>query len=174
VLDAVGLDEDKDAGRFLIAFDELLDSCGAREGVVVHHMGHEGERSRGSSRLRDWPDVEWRLVRQDEEPGSPRFFTAYGRDVDVPETELGFNSITRRLSPVGGSRKESKGREHVPAILDLLGEQDGLSQRQIANALVEVASRKELREALAVAIKDGSVWTSSGPRGALLHHRKRA
>ncbi len=31
--------------------------------------GHINKRSRGDSRLRDWPDVEWRLVRQGRRPG---------------------------------------------------------------------------------------------------------
>ena len=44
VLDALGLSEDKDAGRFLVAFDALLAESGASEAVIVHHMGHAGER----------------------------------------------------------------------------------------------------------------------------------
>ncbi|MCA1707335.1 MAG: bifunctional DNA primase/polymerase, partial [Actinobacteria bacterium] len=81
LLDAVGLDEHRDAGRYLIALDELADSAGVGELIVVHHMGHNGERSRGDSRLRDWPDAEWSLMRYDENPASPRFFRAFGRDV---------------------------------------------------------------------------------------------
>jgi hypothetical protein len=68
-----------------VAIDELLLEAGIDEALVVHHMGHSGERARGDSRLRDWPDVEWRLMRQDDDPASPRFLTAYGRDIDVPE-----------------------------------------------------------------------------------------
>jgi hypothetical protein len=64
VLDALGLSEDKDAGRFLVAFDALLAEAGAPEGVVTHHMGHNGERSLGDSRILDWPDATWKLVRE--------------------------------------------------------------------------------------------------------------
>ncbi len=46
VMDALGLDENKDAGRFLVAFDAMLYDAGLSEAVVVHHMGHNGERSR--------------------------------------------------------------------------------------------------------------------------------
>ncbi len=60
-LDSLGLDEHREAGRFLVAFDELLQEAGIPEALVVHHFGHGPERSRGDSRLRDWPDVEWRL-----------------------------------------------------------------------------------------------------------------
>src|SRR5690606_32963660 len=58
ILDSLGLSEDKEAGRFLVAFDELLKEAGITEAILVHHMGHSGERARGASRLRDWPDVE--------------------------------------------------------------------------------------------------------------------
>lgn len=170
VLDAIGLDEDKDAGRFVVAFDELLEAAGVPEGLVVHHMGHTSERGRGSSRLRDWPDVEWRLVRQDDDPSSARYFAAYGRDVDVPEMELGYNTMTRQYSIIGGNRKEAKGRAYMPAIVELLHEQDGLSGRQIESQLTEVATRAEIRDALRLAIKERIVWTSDGPKRAILHH----
>src|SRR5690625_4275118 len=55
-LDALGLDENRDAGRFLEAFDELTTHAGISEQVIVHHIGHGGERSRGDSRILDWPD----------------------------------------------------------------------------------------------------------------------
>jgi hypothetical protein len=80
------LDEHRDAGRFLVALDALLTEAGIPDALVVHHMGHVNERARGDSRMRDWPDVEWRLVRQDENPASARFLSAYGCDVDVPES----------------------------------------------------------------------------------------
>jgi hypothetical protein len=92
VLDALGLDEQREAGRFLVAFDALLEEAGIPEALVVHHMGHGGERARGDSRLRDWPDAEWRLVRRDDDPASPRYITAYGRDVEVQKVG---SSMTR-------------------------------------------------------------------------------
>ena len=90
-------------GAFLVPLDALLAEAGIPDALVVHHMGHTNERSRGDSRLRDWPDVEWRLMRKDDDPASARFFTAYGRDVDVEEQELGYDAATRRLTVVGGS-----------------------------------------------------------------------
>jgi RecA-family ATPase len=63
ILDALGLDENKDAGKFYVAFDALLKEAGIPEAFVVTHMGHTGERARGDSRNLDWPDVTWNLVR---------------------------------------------------------------------------------------------------------------
>src|SRR5262249_19788557 len=103
ILDAFGLDEHRDAGRLLTNVDALLAESGVAEALIVQHMGHTGERARGDSKFRDWPDVEWRLVRKDEDPASPRFISAYGRDVDIAEQELAYEASTRRLAVVGGS-----------------------------------------------------------------------
>jgi hypothetical protein len=67
ILHALGLDENRDAGRLLTAIDELLNEAGVPEALIVHHMGHSGERSRGDSRIIDWPDGTWKLVREDAE-----------------------------------------------------------------------------------------------------------
>lgn len=120
VLDAIGLTEDKDAGKFLAAFDALLAEAGIPEAVVIVHMGHQNERARGDSRIRDWPDFEWNLVRQNEDPASPRFFKAFGRDVDVPEAGLVYDTATRRLSLVSGSRKDEGDADTIKAIIDTL------------------------------------------------------
>ena len=109
LLDAFGLDEHRDAGRLLVAIDQLMLEAGISEALLVHHMGHGGERARGDSRLRDWPDAEWRLVRQDDDPGAQRFITAYGRDVDVPEVGLEFDS---RYAPPHRGRRIPTGRGH--------------------------------------------------------------
>ena len=68
VLDALGLDENRDAGKFLVPFDTMLTGAGIGNALVVQHMGHHGERSRGDSRLQDWPDAIWRLVRESRAP----------------------------------------------------------------------------------------------------------
>ena len=44
ILDALGLDENRYAGRLLMAIDELLNEAGVPEALIVHHMGHSGER----------------------------------------------------------------------------------------------------------------------------------
>jgi hypothetical protein len=111
VLDALGLDEHRDAGLFLVAFDQLLREAEIPESLAVHHMGHGNERARGDSRLRDWPDVEWKMVRKDEDPSSMRFIAAYGRDVDVSESALTYDPQTRHLTLAGGSRAVLKRRE---------------------------------------------------------------
>lgn len=118
ILDAIGLEEGTQAGRFVEALDALAMESGHQECILVHHAGHAGERSRGDSRLRDWPDSEWKIVRQapenpTEEPGAdaPRFFSAeiragYGNG--VPESKLNYSDETGRLFLEDGNRHDDK------------------------------------------------------------------
>jgi hypothetical protein len=139
VLDSLGLSEDKDAGRFLVAFDELLTDAQVPEAMVVHHMGHSGERSRGDSRLRDWPDAEWKLVRSGTEgvddPAAPRYFSAYGRDVDVTEQRLALHDDGRRLYIAGGSRRDAALEDALSALLSVVEERPGMSTRDLREAV---------------------------------------
>lgn len=174
LLDALGLSEDKEAGQLLVAFDELLGEAGVGEAVVVHHMGHSGERTRGASRLRDWPDVEWRLVREKSEngendPAAPRYFSAYGRDVEISEAALQFEPTTRRLSLVGGSRAGAALRGAREAIVELLTVRSGLSGRAIIDELADEFTQKDVRAALKQAVNEGQILTAPGPRRATLH-----
>ncbi len=171
VLDALGLDEQHEAGQFLVAFDALLAEAGITEALIVHHMGHTGERSRGDSRLRDWPDVEVRLVRQTDDPGSPRFLAAYGRDVDRRESELQYDPTTRRLTVAGGSRREAAARAVLPDVLAVLAPRGTeLSGRQIKTALSESGHPRELvAAAIRLGISSGAISTGFGPRRAIIH-----
>jgi hypothetical protein len=47
------------------------------------------------------------MVRKDEDPASQRYFSAFGRDVDVQECELSYDATTRSLTITGGCRKQS-------------------------------------------------------------------
>jgi hypothetical protein len=109
VLDALGLSEDKDAGRFLNGgFDPLRVEAGVPNSMVIHHMGHAGDRARGDSSMLGWGDL-WRVIRRDpDDPASERFFSAYGRDIDVPEGTLEFNGATRHLSLKKGSKADAE------------------------------------------------------------------
>ena len=171
ILDALGLDEHHDVGAFLVPLDALLAEAGIPDAIVVHHMGHTNERSRGDSRLRDWPDVEWRLTRKDDDdPASARFITAYGRDVDVPEQGLGYDATTRRLTVIGGSRREVKVGDALPAVLAFIAAEDAPSRNQIVNGLKDSGyAQNILKAAIKAGIATGKIVTTDGKRGAQLH-----
>ena len=173
VLDALGLDEHREAGRFLVAFDALLAEAGVPDACVVHHMGHSAERSRGDSRLRDWPDTEWRLMRKDEDPSSPRFITAYGRDVDVPESQLVYDTLTRRLTIETGSRRDAAAREALDAVLAVLDTaNESLSGRGIKDALADSElARDTIDAALKYGLRTDALKAEQGPRNARLYRR---
>lgn len=168
LLDALGLSEDKEAGRFLVALDELAGEAGIEELLLVHHMGHTGERARGASRLRDWPDVEWRIVREKEDagednPAARRYFSAYGRDVDVSEQGLDYFPETRRLALVGGSRATAGLDEAAAAVLDYVAVNPGASKNQIE--LFSGAPQKQARAAVAALVVDGQLVAKPLGRG---------
>jgi hypothetical protein len=173
VLDALGLDEHRDAGRYLVALDALLTEAGIGEALIVHHMGHQGERARGDSRLRDWPDVEWRLVRREDDPTGARYIAAYGRDVDVPESELGYESLTRRLTIAGGSRRDAAHRDALEAVLSVLDDAgEAQSGRAIEAALEDAEQpRAAIREALRMGVRTGVLVVTTGQRRARLYRR---
>lgn len=174
-LDALGLSEDKEAGRFLEALDELTAAAGISETLVVHHMGHSGERSRGDSRILDWPDAVWKLVKdaEDEDEATARqvYFTAYGRDVDQPERLLAYDHGTRRLSIAGGTRRDTRSAPAREAIVELLTTSaEPLSGRKIEDVVTEQGhARDRVRSALKSLRHDGTVSVEHGPRRALLH-----
>lgn len=172
LIDALGLSEDKDAGKVLTAFDALLAEVGAGEGMVVTHMGHNNERARGDSRLLDWNDAMWKIVRggdeTDDDNGRPRFFSALGRDVAVAEGRLDYDTATRHLVYEGGSRRESSQREAVPALLAMVGAEPGQSKRAAERRLIDDCglTQRAARAAIAAALKDGSLTVTTGARNA--------
>ncbi|HWI20359.1 MAG TPA: AAA family ATPase, partial [Vicinamibacterales bacterium] len=169
LMDALSLDEHRDGGRILAAFDELLDAAGITEACVVQHMGHNGERARGDSRFRDWPDVEWRLVRQADDPASPRYITAFGRDIDVKETQLAYHATTRRLSVIGGSRQDLRTEAALDAVVEVIGA-NGASGRAIKSALRDSEiTRQTIENALAYGIQSGRLTVAEGAKRARIY-----
>ncbi|WP_156766530.1 AAA family ATPase [Mycobacterium sp. E2327] len=175
ILDAFGLDENRDAGLFLVQFDAMLESAGIRDALLVHHMGHSGERSRGDSRLLDWPDANWRLLREDpEDPASDRYFSAFGRDVAVPEGRLSFDPATQHLRYAPGSRGDAQTEAALAAVIEVLVNDarsggPGMSGRAIEGALMGVDhTQKAVRSAVKLAEDRGLISTAQGARNATL------
>ena len=171
ILDALGLDEHKDAGRYLVGFDATLDLAGIDEANITHHMGHGAERARGDSRLRDWPDVEVRLTRESDDARSQRYIAAYGRDVDIAESLLHYEPSTRRLTLAGGSRRDAAACKVLEAVEDVLaGAERPLSGHDIKRALEGEHSKGAVDEALKHGRGFGGPLTvTDGPRKAKLY-----
>jgi len=115
LLDTMDLDEGRETGKFTTPLTALKDAAGIRDLILVHHMGHNNERSRGDSALRGWPEVEWHLVRLSDDPDkeaeldAPRYFKAFGRDVNVQESKLNYDRDTRDLT-IGAQQSRNAAR----------------------------------------------------------------
>lgn len=173
ILDALGLDENRDAGKFLVAFDALLaeiaalgtdEAAGPPDAVVVHHMGHGGARSRGDSRILDWPDATWTVTRENvEDPNSPRYFSALGRDVRVGESLLEWTEATRHLSIVGGGRADRGAgatRALMEKIVAFVTQNPNVTGRGLELALG--GNNTARRAALQLAVDEGYLMRLSG------------
>lgn len=170
ILDALGLSEDKDAGRFLVALDALADEAGVTDVVLVHHMGHGAERSRGDSRLLDWPDANWEITRLDkDDKTSGRFLSAWGRDVEVQEAELVFDPTTKRLSMGLGSKRDAKAAKVDDAVLAYVGANPGQNTTDVKNGVgLNVTA---VGKALPRLAQQGLlIRVETGTKNALLHY----
>lgn len=185
-LDALGLSEDKDGGRFCVAWDALCAEAGVQESVVVHHAGHNSERSRGDSRLLDWPDVIWKLVKETQDgdegssdlanlhDGGKRFFSAHGRDVNIPECLLRYSPEDGSLTASDGNRGDMKAHAILPDLVEILSDPDacdGLPANAIEGRLTKSYghSRGTARQAVRHAVKTGAVIVSRGDHNRQLH-----
>jgi len=142
----LGIDEnDNGAVRaFLEALHTFSLDLGTEGLALAHHTGHNGERSRGASAWRDWPDVYATLTRSDDADDAHRYLSALGRGVDVPESRLSFDPTTRRLSVAGsvGLTRRSAARERVAAgyleiVADVVRTRPGLGTRDLRTAVTE-------------------------------------
>jgi hypothetical protein len=162
-LDALGLNENFDAGKFLNGgFDPLKREAGIPNGMVIHHMGHNGDRIRGDSSMLGWGDS-WRLVRPGDDPAGKRFFTAYGREIDEPQQGLSLNRDTGHLTITGGTPRDAAAGADWDVIYIWLKEHEGVSQNAVVQAFntkqteYEPIPEKRVKAALAHAEKSNEL-----------------
>lgn len=180
ILSALGIQENDntEVGAVLDGINTIAAGAGVDEVLLIHHMGHGAERSRGASRLIGWPDVNWKLTRQKDEkdptaepdPNSPRYFSAYGRDVDVREGRLLYESESRHLTYVEGGRKRDADTVNLVKVLNFVRSHPGLGTRKLQDGLtVQLGGRDTVRKALKVAVDKGYVLAATAPGNALEH-----
>jgi len=173
-MDALGLNEHSDAGRWLTGFDELLKEAEIPEALIVHHSGHGGDRSRGDSRILDWPDGIWNLVRGERDDlNSPRFISAKGRDITVEEGQLTFDPITRHLTYQPRNRAAAGANKAMVDVLVEVGK--ATEPASIRDVIAAMRGRGYSRGSIESALRKGSDRTQGylarvkGPKGSLLH-----
>lgn len=167
-----------DAGEvsaWLVDLDAFARSeVGATELILNVHAGWNGDRSRGSSALEDWPDSIIRLTTKDDDENGSRFLSALGRDVDVPEDELHFDPTTRLLSLTGtGSRRSKRTEKKIDSLVDpvvaIVQSSPGIKSTEVSLRLrsAGVSFQKGAEtKALAAAVTTGQVVVVPGARNA--------
>lgn len=179
VMAGLGLDENsqRDVGGFLEGLSEMAVRAGIEELVIVHHMGHSGDRARGSSGLMGWPDAIWSLVRDKpepphkgapvvEDPRAPRRFSAYGRDVDMAPEVIEYDAASGRIRIPGALFRATEYDRRIELIVSYVAENDGASLRAIGRAIGEGnETGRAVREAVERAKSDGLVCVSPSGGG---------
>lgn len=171
--------DNTEVGAFLDTLDVIKERAGVSDLILPTHTGRaiaeEGEeRARGATRLDDWADVAWTLTKNDEDV---RFFSAAGRDVDVPEEKLTFNPETYSLSLGGGDRKWERNRRIEAAVLAVVVASPGIVTREIGPKIREsgmTVRNETVGDVIAHLIGSRVIYTVDGVRGALLHYPTRA
>jgi len=185
LLQAAGIEENSNSevGRLLrTGLQGLVSEAGVSELIVAHHMGNL-ERSRGATVINDTPDALWRLVidgpsddddDQDDDERQ-RYFSAYGRDVYVPQGRVDYDYTNGTLTMPDGAPSRARNRKQQRAeltaserrekVLNALykagGVIDGRRQLQAATGLnnanlTAAVDDLELRDLIEVEpIKDG-------------------
>jgi hypothetical protein len=169
--------DNTEVGRVLNRLDALAVEAGIAELMIAHHAGHNGERSRGASVLRGWPDAEWRIVREDAGPGrepppnAPRYFAAFGRDVSVPEGALSYDKATRRLTLGTGTRATAAVDQHRSAVVGIVTESPGLSRNGLSKEIVNrVGISKNTADKLITTLKSSGVLHVHPGSNSAQHH----
>jgi hypothetical protein len=172
VLAALGLDEadNADVGAFWTGWRTLLADAGVPASLLVHHTGHDERRAIGASSWLRYPDAIWKIEREDDDPTSPRYFSAYGRDVDVWQGALGYNPITRHLTYTGQPKNHAITDRNITKLVELLtlhGAQNFTNCESLLMA--EGLSQGKARATPPAGVRDGVLVTWKGDKNAKIY-----
>ena len=115
--------------------------------------------------------MEWRVIREDaDDLASPRYFKAFGRDVDVAEVHLSYDTSCRWLTVAGGTRSEARAAEAVrlalPLVLDFVARNPGPNRGTVEDAFAGGPSRRVIRATLGKGVADKALICAKGQKNA--------
>ena len=92
--------------------------------------------------------------------------------MDVPESQLAYDPVSRRLAIVGGSRQDQASQDALTVILEALGSREPLSGRGLKDALKDSdVGRNQIDAALRFGVRRGVLAVEHGQRNAKLYRR---
>lgn len=107
--------------QWWLKLEHIAREAGVRLVVLVHHTGHANQRARGASAMGGNPDVLLNYTHGGDLGEKPanniRFLEAFGRDVDLPSTEIDYDPGTNALFCT------NSGTTRIQAKLDARAEQ---------------------------------------------------
>lgn len=151
-----------DVAHWLETLDVIKRRAGVADLFIATHFGRGDqkrgeERSRGATRLDDWADVRWTLVKDRDR----RYFSANGRDVSVTEMGLDYNEATGWLSAKGLSRddedraaKAAKFNELVECAYQVCVKSPGIGGEALRDQM-SGGRAQERAQAISMAIEQG-------------------
>lgn len=162
-LEAHNINEDKDAGRAIVAIRETARLANIPNLLIVHHTGHDGARARGSSSLLGSSDVNWLIKRSSEQAAAKRTFQAQGRgDIDTEQKQIRFNperqSISFGEAFNSGANSDARMAELRQSIFRAILENPGVSTQGIKDL---VGGRTQAISDVLSTFKDGMALQSS-------------
>lgn len=116
---------------FLKEIDGFKLRSGVQHLVIAVHAGRNQGQTRGASTLDDHPDALWYL----QKDGEKRFFKAVGRDIDVAESEIVFNSDNGEISFLEFSKKTDPLRSMMVKILQYVQKHPGCNASAIESGV---------------------------------------
>lgn len=117
--------------KFLREIDSFKLRSGVKHLVVAVHAGRNSGQTRGASTLDDHPDALWYLQKVEDK----RFFRAVGRDVEVAEAEISFNTVSGEVTYHSSRKKADPRRIMMVKILRFVQENDGCTATEIDSAV---------------------------------------
>ena len=154
-----------EVSKFLMQLEEVLEEAGVEQLIMLVHAGNAEKKIRGATALMDHPDGLWFLTSDDERN---RYFSAYGRDVEVAESRLNYDPLTAEFTLSGEGKKSSKENSSSEKMLKYIEEHPWANASSIDESVTGTKAFKiRLRKKL---VDQGLVTTRKGPSNSTLYH----
>lgn len=150
----------------LMALDQIKVEAEVDVLFLITHTGRaeqeEGkERARGATAIDDWADARWIMTKMDK----ARFLRVEGRGVALDDTALVYDDHTKRSVAGFGGKAEVKEDGGNQAIVRVVKEQPGMTQRELFIALKGVMSQRVATHHIDESIEAGFIEVREEPRG---------
>ena len=147
--------------------DQIKREAGVETFTALAHTGRAqvedgAEHARGATALDDWQDARWVLTRQ----GQDRFLYVEGREVELAETQLVFDSDTKLLSLGEGNRSQTRTTAGSAAVAEFVAANPGCNTSAIRDHLGASGvstNRTDQTAPIKAAVAEGLVhWVKDG------------